>query len=183
MQKRINLILLLGLFIFTGCAMNGDYVPNSVVLPAYVKKIAIIGFRDDVNTNLFIQDKLLYSVKDAFINDSRVAMTRKDEADAWLFGTITRYVIDTLEYDQNMLTTKYQLWVWVDISLVDSATQQLMWTESRLEAKIKYGTSNDSFAPSTEVEAQELAVKVLAEKIVKRTIDGWFAASGVSERL
>jgi len=122
-------------------------------------------------------------VKNKFILDRRVAITSEEQADAILFGEITRYIIDPIEYDENFVAKRYRLWMWVDISLVDYKTKELLWTEKRMEAKVEFGTiDGDPFAPSTETEAQDKAFEILAESIVKRTIDGWFEASGVSDR-
>jgi hypothetical protein len=162
---------------------------NKNLLPTYVKKIAIMKFQDNFKKSLF-QDKLYFSIKDKFTTDRRVEVVdienADSEADAVLIGTISRYVLQPLEYDSNKSVTKYSLWIWVDISLYDAYTKRILWTENHLETKVEYNTSSKSnsfFNPTTESEAQDSAIENLADIIVKRTLDGWFTASGATERI
>jgi hypothetical protein len=176
--KRFCFIILL--FLFIGC--SSTYVPQSVILPANIKKIAILGFKDTTQHKL-MEPKLLYAVKNKFVLDRRIALSSKEEADGLLFGEISRYLVQPLEYDQGLIPKTYMLWIWLDISLVDSKSNTLLWTEKRLEAKINFGnSSNDPFMPSTETEAQDQAAELLSQQVVTRTMDGWFNASGVSEK-
>jgi hypothetical protein len=178
MYKKI--LLFINLFLFIGC--SGTYAPQPVTLPAHIKKIAILGFKDTTQHKM-MEPKLLYAVKDKFVLDRRIALSSKEDADGLLFGEISRYLVEPTELDTSLIPKKYMLWVWLDISLVDAKSNTLLWTEKRLEAKIEFGTnSTDPFMPSTETEAQDKASEILSQQIVTRTIDGWFNASGVSER-
>ncbi|MFC1546696.1 hypothetical protein ACFL4O_03145 [bacterium] len=177
--KKMFLLILLGFF--AGC--SSTYVRKDVILPYHIKKISIAGFKD-ITQHKLMQEKLKYTVKEEFVNDRRIEITNEQCADAVLFGEITRYIVEPIEYDENFVAKRYKLWIWIDISLVDCSTQELLWTEKRMESKVEFGVSiEEPFAPSTEVEAQDIAVLELSKDIVKRTIDGWFAASGVSEKL
>jgi len=166
---------------FGGC-QQVSYQSNEVILPQYVKKIAIGGFVDQTQHTI-MQEKIVYSLKDAFLMDRRIALTNEDQADAILIGNITRYLLEPIKYDENFVVQQYILWIWMDVSLVDRASRVAMWTEKRMEVKVQFDTtSNDPVLPNTETEAQDIAADTFAKNIVTRTIDGWFAASGVSGR-
>lgn len=169
--------------IFMGC--TDKYVVVAPTLPQYIRKIAIQPFEDIENRSKFsdFAEKLTLTTKDKFISDRRINVVSIEESDAILKGKVSRYLLSPLEYSSAKVPTKYLLWIWIDITLYDSSTKNVLWTEERLESKIQYITQNaPAFDPTTEVEAQNIAIDELSTNIVKRTIDGWFEASGVSER-
>ena len=190
MKYFYNTILFVLIFLlFFGCSENSAKLTsqNKNLLPQYIKKIAIVKFQDSFNQPAF-QEKLYYTIKDKFTTDRRIQIVNIEDkdSDAVLVGSITRYILQPLEYDSNKKVTKYSLWVWVDISLYDAYTERILWTENHLEAKVEYNTLSDAggfFNPTTETEAQDAAIDKLANSIVKRTIDGWFAVSGATQTI
>lgn len=177
--RRVFPFIMLG--VFAGC-QQAAYQSDEVILPQYVKKIAIGGFVDQTQHTI-MQEKVVYSLKDAFLQDRRIALTNEDDADAILVGDISRYMLEPIEYDENFVVKKYVLWIWIDVTLVDRASRVALWTEKRMEVKVQFDTTTDDpIAPNTETEAQDIAADTFAKNIVSRTIDGWFAASGVSGR-
>lgn len=166
---------------FLGCGDYQNYVQQNV-LPQHIKKIAVVKFKDNFNQPAF-QDKLYFTLKDRFTIDRRIDVVNIELADAVLIGNISRYILQPLQYDSNKNVTKYLLWVWIDISLYDATTKNILWTEEKLESKIEFNTNskNSSFEVTTESEAQDISINNLTDSIVKRTIDGWFYSSGVKE--
>ncbi|MCP4482525.1 MAG: hypothetical protein GY817_07125 [bacterium] len=180
-MKKNQWFILIFLLLIIGC--GEQYIPTSPVLPQHIKKIAILKFESGSAPSEFVE-KLKIATADRFVTDRRVAVVNMADADAILKGKISRYLLSPLKYSHAKIATQYQLWVWIDISLYDAVTKKVLWTETRLESKTKYFTdSYDMFAPTTETEAQNIVIEMLARASVKRTIDGWFIASGVSDRL
>ncbi|MFH1715273.1 MAG: LPS assembly lipoprotein LptE [Elusimicrobiota bacterium] len=183
MKKRfcaLSGFLLMGLM--SGCADNG-YHRVPINIPENIRKIAIADFVDPTGHTTMTQ-KLVYEVKNAFVRDSRVGIGAVQDADALLQGAITRYIVEPVEFDEFYAPKVYQLWIWVDIAFVDLKTKDVVWVEKRLEVKLNYSINDISAGGLTsELEAQDAAAKILAENIMKRTIDGWGVVSGVSERL
>ncbi|MDR0676910.1 MAG: hypothetical protein LBF97_07740 [Elusimicrobiota bacterium] len=181
-RKNIISLMIILVFFFVGCTDYNQYFQSSI-LPQHIKKIAIVKFQDTFNKPAF-QDKLYFTLKDRLTIDRRVDVVNLEMADAVILGRISRYLLQPLQFDGNKNPIKFMLWVWVDISLYDVSTKNILWTEEKLEAKVEFNrNSSDSsiFEPTTETEAQDIAIDKLANIIIKRTIDGWFAASGVKE--
>ncbi len=183
--KKNFYFFLVGIFFLFGCGSEYEKFVTTNTLPQHIKKIAVMKFKDIVNKPDF-QDKLYFTVKDKFTTDRRVELVEMETADAVLVGQISRYLLQPIEYNKDKIVMKYSLWVWIDISLYDATTKQILWTENKLEAKVEYNTLSTAsgfLTPTTESEAQNVAIDKLANDIVIRTIDGWFAVSGVSEKI
>ena len=167
------------LTIFAGCA-SGPYKPVEQVLPANIKKIAIETFK---NSTVYygIEDKVTRVITNEFIQDGRLAVVNPDQADGILRGEMTRYVLEPLTYDENHVAREYKLWILVDISLTDRKKNEVVWIEKNLEGNYRY------FAPSlpggiTEEEARQIIWDKLSRDILKRTIQGFGAGTGISEK-
>ena len=173
----LNVCFLLVIFL-VGCG----YTPVPQVLPEYIKKISVQEFFDQTG-HLIVTRKLTKEIIREFLQDRRLEVVNREFADGLLIGEITRYILEPLSFDENYVPQEYKLWIWVDVGLKDMATDKMLWVEKRMVAEVRYFVTpkkGDEFL--TEEEAQDIAVKSLAKDIVKRTIDRWFAASGISEK-
>ena len=178
-MKRYYLYFSVVLVIFVfGCG----YTPAPSVLPENIRKISVRQFVDKTG-HLLISRKLTDEVVKEFLQDRRVGVVNLDLADAVLLGEISKYILQPLSFDENYIAQEYKLWVWVNIGLKDAATNKMLWVEKRMTAETEYFVvARGGGSSLTESEAQNIVVKSLAKDIVKRTIDGWFAASGISEK-
>lgn len=178
-MKRCYYCFLSGLIIFVfGCA----HTPGSSDLPQHVRRISVQQFMDQTGHSI-VSRKLTEQVVKEFLYDKRMAVVNPESADALLLGKITKYILEPLSFDESYIPEEYKLWIWVDIGFKDMVSNKILWVEKRMAAEVRYFvTPRKGGNFLTEEEAQEIVIKLLAEDIVKRTIDGWFAASGISEK-
>ena len=164
--------------VFTGCASN--YTPAPQLLPQNIKKIAIETFK---NSTVYygMEEKLTFAITNEFIRDGRLAVVNSNEADGILRGEITRYILEPLAYDENHVVKEYKLWILVDITLIDRLKNEVLWKEKNLEGNYRffvYGIPGGI----TEEEAREIIWEKLVRAILKRTIEGFGAVSGISDK-
>jgi hypothetical protein len=163
---------------FAGCA--SPYKPVEQVLPQNIRKISIETFK---NSTVYygIEDKLTKQVTDEFIQDGRLEVTGSGAADGILRGSITRYVLEPLTYDENHVVREYKLRMLIDISLTDRVKNEVVWVEKNLEGTYRFFNVN---LPGgiTEEEAREVIWDKLARDILRRTIVGFGSVTGISEK-
>ncbi|PIU84038.1 MAG: hypothetical protein COS68_00865 [Elusimicrobia bacterium CG06_land_8_20_14_3_00_38_11] len=163
---------------FSGCSSH--YTPAPQQLPQNIRKVAIETFK---NSTIYygMEEKLTLTVTNEFIRDGRLAVVNSQEADGILRGEITRYVLEPLTYDENHVVKEYKLWILVDIMLVDRLKNEVVWQEKNLEGNYRFFVSNIP-GGITEEEAREIIWEKLARAILKRTIEGFGAVTGISDK-
>ncbi|MBI5573847.1 MAG: LptE family protein [Elusimicrobia bacterium] len=164
---------------FIGCS-SAPYTPAPQVLPQNIRKVAIETFK---NSTVYygMEEKLTLAATNEFIRDGRLEVVNPQEADGILRGEITRYVLEPLTYDENHVVKEYKLWILVDIMLVDRLKNEVVWQEKNLEGNYRFFVSNIP-GGITEEEAREIIWEKLARAILKRTIEGFGAVTGISEK-
>jgi len=178
MRRSIFVILVLGLFLFFGCA----YTPVEI-LPKHIKTIAVPTLINKT-ARYGIESKLTDAVIEEFIRDGHLSISKKEEADAILTGEIVTYVLEPLSYDATEVVEQYKLWVVVNLSFRDLTTEEVLWEEKResidgnliggIEGDVRYYvTPKAGRTVETEEEAQDRLVVELADRIVRRTVYGW----------
>jgi hypothetical protein len=178
MKKSIFIIILLGVFLFFGCA----YTPVEI-LPQHIKRIAVPTFINRT-ARYGIESKLTDAVIEEFIRDGHLSIAKKEQADAILTGEIVTYVLEPLSYDAHEVVEQYKLWVVVNLTFKDLTTGEVLWEEKResidgnliggIEGDVRYYvTPRAGRTVETEEEAQDRLVIDLADRIVRRTVYGW----------
>ena len=161
-----------------GCA--GAYTPAPQILPAHIKNVYI---RPVVNntSQYGLEEKLTLQIIDEFVRDGRLkVINTENEADGVVVVEISKYILQPLTYDANMVTEQYKLWVLLNVSFVDRVQNVTMWTESNLEGiQIFYDSTRGG---PTEEEVRQTLWEGLGRDIVKRTIQGFGSVSGASEK-
>jgi hypothetical protein len=177
------LALLAAIVVTASCGGGGPevgYRPAPQLLPANIQKLAL---RPIVNkTEQFgLEDKLALKVRDQFLADTRYPLVPEDQADGIVCITITRYILTPLAVDATLAPTSYKMTIIVDLQMVDRAKNQALWDERNLRGNLTYVNQN---LPGgiTEEQARENIWAILAPKIVTRTIDGFGAVTGSSQR-
>lgn len=161
-----------------GC--SSPYTPAPQILPANIKTIYIRPFVN--NTSQYgLEEKLTLKVVDEFVRDGRLKVVNSEaEADGIIAGEISKYILQPLTYDANMVTEQYKLWVLLNINFIDKAKNITLWTEPNMEGiQIFYDATRGG---PTEEEVRETLWDSLARDIVKRTIQGFGSISGASEK-
>lgn len=157
--------------ILSNCAYTPQPIlhPNisSINIPIFSNKTLLHG----------IEDKLSNKVIEKFILDGHLNVVAAEKADVMLLGEIISYNKEPLSYDSEGYVTKYKLWMFVNISLIDKEKKEL-WKD-RFEKSIiyipptssLYSTSNVAY--NTEENALEALYEDLSWDVVNRTIEGW----------
>ncbi|MBI4668743.1 MAG: LptE family protein [Elusimicrobia bacterium] len=178
-----SLALLASLAFFSsGCAKDQSvvYRPSPQIMPSHIRKLAIRPFVN--KTQQFgLEDKLTISVNNRFLTDGTYKITAIEEADGILQGEILRYIHIPVAYDSNLVATQYKLDVVVRISFVDKTTNEILWEEPNLVGAMAYPVSSLP-GGMTEEQVRAIIWERLSKDILKRTISGFGAVTGESQR-
>ncbi len=179
LRKLYVCAVMASFFIISGC--SGPYRPAPQILPQNIKKVFIKPFVNSTS-QYGLEEKLKLAVIDEFIRDGRLAVVNNEsEAEGSLVGEISKYILQPLTYDANMVTQQYKLWILVNVYFVDKTHNVTLWAEPNLESiQIYY----DSTLPGgmTEEEARQIIWENMARNITKRTVDGFGSVTGISEK-
>jgi hypothetical protein len=183
MIKRLLPVILLT---FTACATDDGgssgvvYKPSSQLLPQHIKSLSIRPITN--KTQQFgLEDKLTLRIRDEFLRDGRYPVVPEDQSHGVVVVTITRYILVPTQFDSVLTPIAYKLRVLADLDFVDRHSNTILWREPNLEGIQSY-TAQTLSGGITEEQARELIWDVLARDIVKRTIEGFGAATGRSSR-
>ena len=175
--RFIRSLLFAGFIAVLGCA--SPYTPAPQILPAHIKNIYIRPIVN--NTSQYgLEEKLTLAVVDEFVRDGRLKVVNSEaEADGVVVGEISKYILQPLTYDANMVTEQYKLWVLLNVHFVDKVKNVTMWTEPNMEGiQIYYDVSRGG---PTEEEVRQTLWASLSRDILKRTMDGFGSVQGASE--
>ncbi|MEK7389251.1 MAG: LPS assembly lipoprotein LptE [Elusimicrobiota bacterium] len=168
------------LLILSGCGTDVAYRPTPQILPQHVQRLAL---RPVINkTQQFgLEDKLLLRVRDEFLRDGRYPVVPDSESQGIVAITITRYILTAVQYDPTQAATAYKLRILIDMEFIDKKSNQILWEEKNLEGSLSYPASTLR-GGLTEEQSREQIWEVLAKNVVKRTVGGFGAVTGTSER-
>ena len=177
MKKLIPLVLIA---LAAACGTDVAYKPTPQLLPQHVQRLAL---RPVVNkTQQFgLEDKLMLRVRDEFLRDGRYPLVHETDADGVVVVTLTRYILVPTQYDAVLTPTAYKLVILANLDFIDRRANRILWQEPTLEGIQTYVASTLK-GGITEEQAREQVWDVLARQIVKRTVEGFGAVSGSSQR-
>ena len=116
--------------LLTACAAeNVVYTPQAQIMPQHIKKVAV---RPILNrTEVFaLEDKFYNELYDTFLrNGSYQIVAENDGAQGVVVTTITRYLNVPVQYDSQLIPTVYKMDIWLDVVLMDTATNTPVWRE------------------------------------------------------
>ena len=165
-----------------GCG-NEDvhYNPTPQILPQNIKKIALHPILNKTN-QMGLEDKLMLSVRDAFLSDGRYPLTQENIADGVVWITITRYLNVPIQFDNNLIPTSYKLRILVDLEFMDKKKPgEALWLEKNIDVTQTYAAATVT-GGMTEEQARELIWPTMSQNIVSRVINGFGAITGTSRR-
>lgn len=169
--------------VFSGCGggVRSEYVQSVMVLPPHIKTIAIAPFENETSKQIS-GNKLWLAVRDKFTRDGRISYVDDiDKADAIVQGTIKHFHETALRRDTNFIPREYQLWIIMDVKLLDRKENAYLWEEPLLEQKYTYQIETEP-GGKTQEEAREEMWARYSSDIVKRTLDGFGSVTSVSPR-
>ena len=160
-----------------GC---GVYEPIPQRMPYYITDVAIAPFRNE--TPFYgLEDKLTLKLTDELIRDGRFTLTSMGKAQGYLTGNIKKYILSPLSYDANLIPTSYKLWIIADVWFVDKINNVTLWQEPNFEGVQIYMAATQP-GGITEDHARELIWESMSRNIIRRTVEGFGAVSGASEK-
>jgi outer membrane lipopolysaccharide assembly protein LptE/RlpB len=103
-----------------------------------------------------------------FIQDRRVKMVERDEADSVLEGVIKSFQIYSVSYDRSGTALEYQTTVIIDLTL-KKKNGEILWVERDLSDSRVYRTStNILVSESNRTDAIQLLARFMAERVRNR---------------
>lgn len=162
------------------CGTDVAYRPTPQLLPPNIKRLAL---RPIVNKSqqFGLEDKLALRVRDEFLRDGRYPLSPESEATGAVAITISRYILTAVQYDATLAPTAYKLRILLDVQFIDIVANQTLWEERNLESSLSFPASTLR-GGLTEEQAREQIWDILARSVVKRTVEGFGAVTGTSER-
>ena len=161
--KKVLPVICLLLLVACGYKMVGKetHVPpglNSVAIPTFKNETFEPGIEVQF-TQGFLRE---------FIQDRRVKVVGRSEADSILEGVIRSFNIFSVSYDRSGLVLEYQADVVLDLTL-KKKTGEILWAEKNLSEKRWYRASSNVLASeSNRTAAIEQLGRFVAERIRNR---------------
>ena len=161
----MKVLLILCMMLFTGCGyqMVGKetHVPpglNSVTVPTFSNQTLEPGIEVPF-TQGFLRE---------FINDRRVRVVNRREADSILEGVIKDFQIYSVSYDRSGIALEYQTTVVIDLTL-KKQNGEILWKEQNFSETRWYRTSTSVLVSESNKAAaiQEIG-RSMAERIRNR---------------
>jgi hypothetical protein len=160
-SKIIVSLAFFGVFLFSGCFYSMN--PRGAVT---VKSVAIERFQNDT-PEFGLADQMTDAVTTAFIADGTMKVLPKEQAEAVLLGTLTRYQRLPYEYDENDQVSSYAVEMDFDILLKKPINDSLLWQE-RMSQRGVYNLETE-----TEEIGRQRALELLVQAIINRTTKSW----------
>jgi outer membrane lipopolysaccharide assembly protein LptE/RlpB len=164
-RNYMKVLLILCMMLFTGCGyqMVGKetHVPpglNSVAVPTFSNQTLEPGIEVPF-TQGFLRE---------FINDRRVRVVNRREADSILEGVIKDFQIYSVSYDRSGIALEYQTTVVIDLTL-KRQSGEILWKEQNFSETRWYRTSTSVLVSESNKAAaiQEIG-RFMAERIRNR---------------
>ena len=175
---RSTLILVVLVFI-TGCG----YTTGSL-LPSHIKNIHIKNFINKIPLTQESTDRNAYktyrpllevdvteSIIDKFIFDGSLRVTREEDANIILNGSLVDFRREVTKYGDDDNIDQYRIAIMVDMELTDVATGETSWVQKSFSGSDYYFTTGAQ--AKSEDTAITDALSDLARRVVERTIEAW----------
>ena len=165
--KKRYIILLIYLFIFTGC---GYYSFSGSTLP-HLKTVAIPIFEDET-AEFGVKEELTNSLIDAFTRDATLKIADSRNADSIISGKLISVTDGAGAFSKAEEVKQIRVTVTAMVKFEDLKKRQVVW-ESRLSQVGTYAPEGGSGENTTREEAITEAIKNLTDDILSRSISGW----------
>jgi len=175
----LSLFLCLLLF-FNGCG----YTTHAYLNKTGYKTIYISPFVNKVDTTSefsegrrfvayfpLLENTVTNAIVDRYTFDGNLRITREDEADIVLKGSLVNYRRDSLRDSSSDMPEEYRVTIFVNITLTDNKTKKVLWEKDQFAGDSSYFTTGQ-FTKS-ESQAIQDATKDLARRIVETTVEAW----------
>jgi hypothetical protein len=152
---------------------------GTLVLPPDIHSIAVRSVAND--TEAASPDKLRLAIIDDLVADGRVTYDQdENHADAVLIPKVRYFRNAALGRDSNGLGTNFQMWVVLEVSLVQKGPS-VLWTESAFQIKRDYLPESEPGGKSQDRVEEEIW-KQFGADVVRRTLEGPLGIESLSPR-
>ncbi|MCJ7508223.1 MAG: LPS assembly lipoprotein LptE [candidate division Zixibacteria bacterium] len=160
-MKTIKYILFSVLLLMFSCgpySFHGTSLPgvNSIAIPSFENQTAEYGLSESITEKLV----------DGFVQNHVLKVLNQKEADAILYGTITKYQRRAYTYDEQENIKEYISEIYVKVWLEDKNKKRNLWEEN-MKGWGVYSVTEE------ETQGKERAVEKLVEDIINRTVKSW----------
>ena len=176
--------LMCAALLLSGCG----YTTQSDLDPKY-QTVYVEAFQNQ-SRQYDMQAPLTNAVRRKFLQDTRLKLVNRADADLVLDGIILDYKLKGVTFDQNDNVTQFLMVITAGVRLTDGRTGEMLWAEPRMSGETSYytrasGQSSDrlrgnaevflpsvrSFATEEENRGASEALEQLASDIFYRTIE------------
>lgn len=168
MKKIIHILTGSALYLLTGCV---GYQLGSM-LPYDIKSVYIPTFVNETTEPLLEVDTT-QAVIEEFQRDGSLYVTDKSNADTILYGSLTKYDLSPLAFDEerNTLANEYRIRLSASIKLVRRGSQEVVAQSPNVEGEFTFLFSGD--LTSAKRQALPEAAEDLAHDIVEQLVEYW----------
>ena len=156
--------------IFASCGYR--MAGQTTGLPESIKTIAITVFENE-SFEPNIEAAITRSVTQKFVDDGRLRVVTKERADALMSGTVIKYELEPLAFDQFNYATSYRIKIIVTVTLEGTGESSLRMVRNvNAESAYSLGGSIAS-AESARFAAIDAVSGILADNIVGLYLEGF----------
>ena len=166
MRKRQELLFTIILLFMGSCFVTGCFYSMNPRGAVTVKSVAVERFQNDT-PEFGLADQMTDAIITAFIADGTMKVLPKEQAEALLLGTLTRYQRLPYEYDENDQVSAYAVEMDFDILLKKPANDSLLWQEKMSQRGVY------NLEAETEDIGRQRALELLVQAIINRTTKSW----------
>jgi len=169
-KKKNNWLLSFSIscFLFSGCGYH--LVGTGSSLPPHLKTIFISVFKN-TSSQPEIHRELTRAVLETFINDGRLKVARKDDADLIMDGVLTYYTKRNVAFGSEDLVSNIIIEVEVELKVTDQIKNKIIIQE-KLKTQWDYKSTSDiATTERARLEAIDLGFQDLGRRLVSLLID------------
>ena len=155
-------------FLFSGCGYH--LVGTGSSLPPHLKTIFISVFKN-TSSQPEIHRELTMAVLETFINDGRLEVAKKDNADLIMDATLTYYKQRNVAFGSEDLVSNIIVEVEIDLIVTDQVKNKIFMKE-KFKTQWDYkSTTNIAATERARLEALDLGFEDLGRRLVSLLVD------------
>lgn len=160
--------ILTGLMLISACGYRLTGTGTS--LPAHLKTVAIPVFKN-TSTEPNIQREMTNVIRQSFINDGRLKVVNKDEADLVMKGVLNSYTLQAVSFDTNDVALAYFVALGINIDVRDMVKHKPFLKQNFTTKWDFRAQTNVINSEAARLAALNSAYKELGNRLVSIVID------------
>ena len=169
-KKKNNWLLYFSIacFLFSGCGYH--LVGTGSSLPSHLKTIFISVFKN-TSSQPEIHRELTRAVLETFINDGRLKVVKKDDADLIMDATLTYYQKRNVAFGSEDLVSNIIIETEVELKVTDQVKNKIMMQE-KVKTQWDYKSTPDlATTEKARLKAIDLGFQDLGRRLVSLLVD------------